>query len=569
MPSPSRSEGRRRLLGPALGFALVAFGVALQGQGAAALAPLRAAASLAVSGDAVDAWERRIASMTRAGSLRLVASVEDTMLEGRVHDRLDQFAGAARIVGGQVVRQRVADGVVTVFGTMHPDDLGIPIEPALSDTDALVRVASLTAGQPIARRRPELVVLPLDDGTYRLAWLTLVAIADDVVALYLDAHSGVEVRRHSMLQTQAAVGVGTGVLGDRKKVATRQASGVFFAEDLLRPAKTITYDMKGDYVRARRVILTLSAVSGVYPQQSDVAADTDNAWDDGAVVDAHAGVGIAYDYYRARFNRRGFDGADARPLRVFVHPASRDPLVSFDVFSRFVVNAFFCRICGPDEDGVLVFGEGMDRSGSFNGQFVDYFSAGLDVVAHEYSHAVTSYAANLIYYGESGALNEAFSDIMAIGAEHFAAATGRRSRPGNYLLGEDVFTPVQAGGLHGSRSASHPVAYAQPDHYAGLYRGSADDAGVHINSGIPNHAFYLAIEGGTHAWSGVSVQGVGNGNREQIERTFYRGFTTYLTSNPTFAQARQATLRAAIDLYGESSPAYRATAQAWTAVGVN
>jgi Zn-dependent metalloprotease len=92
---------------------------------------------------------------------------------------------------------------------------------------------------------------------------------------------------------------------------------------------------------------------------------------------------------------------------------------------------------------------------------------------------------------------------------------------------------------------------------------------VHINSSIPNHAFYLAIEGGTNRTSGLGVQGVGAANREQIERIFYRGFTLYLTPSSGFAQARQATLRAASDLFGDSSPAFRAVSQAWTAVGVN
>ena len=95
------------------------------------------------------------------------------------------------------------------------------------------------------------------------------------------------------------------------------------------------------------------------------------------------------------------------------------------------------------------------------------------------------------------------------------------------------------------------------------------NGGVHFNSGIPNHAFYLAIEGGANRTSGMSVQGVGAANREQIERIFYRGFTSYLTPSSRFAQARQATLRAASELYGESSAAFRAVSQAWTAVGVN
>ena len=67
----------------------------------------------------------------------------------------------------------------------------------------------------------------------------------------------------------------------------------------------------------------------------------------------------------------------------------------------------------------------------------------------------------------------------------------------------------------------------------------------------------------------MPVQGVGGANREQIERAFYRGFTAFLTNNATFSMARQATLRAALDLYGDSSAAFRAVEQAWTAVGVN
>jgi Zn-dependent metalloprotease len=148
-------------------------------------------------------------------------------------------------------------------------------------------------------------------------------------------------------------------------------------------------------------------------------------------------------------------------------------------------------------------------------------------------------------------------------------ASGRSTRPGDYLLGEDVFTPVLPGALVGTRSLSDPLAYGYPDHYSVRFTGPEDNGGVHINSSIPNHAYFLAIEGGTNRTSRVAVQGVGGANREQIERIFYRGFTSYLTPNSNFAQAREATLRAASELYGDSSPAFRAVSQAWTAVGVN
>jgi thermolysin len=132
----------------------------------------------------------------------------------------------------------------------------------------------------------------------------------------------------------------------------------------------------------------------------------------------------------------------------------------------------------------------------------------------------------------------------------------------DYLAGEDVFTP---GGI---RSLQNPMAFGDPDHYSIRYTGQADNGGVHINSGIANHAFYLAIEGGRHRL-GATVQGVGGANREQIERVFFRAFTVFLTPSANFSQARAATLQAARELYGSGSPAETAVTQAWNAVGVN
>jgi Zn-dependent metalloprotease len=100
------------------------------------------------------------------------------------------------------------------------------------------------------------------------------------------------------------------------------------------------------------------------------------------------------------------------------------------------------------------------------------------------------------------------------------------------------------------------------------YRGTADNGGVHLNSGIPNHAFFLAIEGGTNRISGSSVTGVGFANRDQIEKVFFRAFTTMLPVRATFAQARTATIQSARDLYPSNAAVERAVTDAWTAVGV-
>jgi thermolysin len=194
----------------------------------------------------------------------------------------------------------------------------------------------------------------------------------------------------------------------------------------------------------------------------------------------------------------------------------------------------------------------------------NYFSGALDVVAHELAHGVTDYTSDLIYRNESGALNEAFSDILGTSVEFFYQQAGSGRLQADYLLGEDLTEPSGA-----FRSMANPQAYGDPDHYSRRYTGTADNGGVHHNSGIANHAFYLAIEGGVNRTSGLSVQGVGAASRAKIETVFYRAFTQLLPANATFSMARAATLQAARDLYGAGSDVERAMEQAWTAVGVS
>ena len=116
---------------------------------------------------------------------------------------------------------------------------------------------------------------------------------------------------------------------------------------------------------------------------------------------------------------------------------------------------------------------------------------------------------------------------------------------------------------------ANPAAFGDPDHYSIRFTGTGDNGGVHINSGIANHAFYLAIDGGTNRVSGLAVTGVGVANMEQMEKVFYRAFTFLMPANSTFATARAATIQAARDLYGATGPVVNAVTQAWTAVGVN
>jgi bacillolysin len=398
---------------------------------------------------------------------------------------------------------------------------------------------------------PELVVLPRDDGSYTLTWRLRVAMRRDARQYFVDAHSGDTVFDYSDRQTQSAVGKALGVLGDTKKISVRSTTGQFLTSDELRPPTTQTYDLKGNPFRADSFLLRRLTLG-----TADLGTDSDNDWTDTALGDAHIYAGYTYDYYFKRFGRKGLNDADIR-VQTIVHPVHRSDFVIYgDDFEDYFLNAFY------DGNGIVVFGEGLPANFTLGGQNWDYLAGGLDVVAHELSHGVTEFTSNLIYRDESGALNEAFSDVMGTSVEFFFQPAGSGALQADYTIGEDVVRP---GGI---RNMANPAALGDPDHYSKRFLGSGDNGGVHINSTIVGHAFYLAIEGGTNRTSGLAVQGVGSGSREQIEKTFYRAFTQLLPSNATFSVARAATIQAAQDLYGASSPAVRAVTQAWTAVGV-
>jgi len=496
-------------------------------------------------------WTSRVDSMMRSGELRIRQTRNDPMVAGRTHERADQYYRGVRVFGGDVARQLRDGATESVFGTLYE---GINVDPNPSiDEDRARELLGGRLGLTIDAGTPaELVVLPLDAGGYALTWRIRVVSRRDTRQYFVSAQTGATLFDYSDRKTQSAVGRATGVLGDTKKISVRASSGQFQTRDDLRPPDIETYDMKGDPARTDNVL-----IGRVNLSSNDLGSDADNDWTDGAIGDAHIYAGYTYDYYFKRFGRRGLNNADLR-MQNLVHPVRRaDINIYGDLYPDFFVNAFY------DGGGVMVFGEGLPPNFTLDGQTIDFFSGALDIVAHELSHGVTEYTSNLIYRNESGALNEAFSDIMGTAVEFFFQPPGNGPLKADYLMGEDVIRPG------GTRSAENPGVNGDPDHYSKRFLGSADNGGVHINSTIASHAFYLAIEGGTNRTSGLSVQGVGGANREQVEKVFYRGFTQLMPANSTFSVARAATIQAARDLYGNNSAAERAVSQAWTAVGVN
>jgi bacillolysin len=525
--------------------------VALLVPGARAAGP-RAQAVAAQAPGELREWDARIARMTAAGELAARWERADTLLPGRRHLRLAQIHQGVPVEGGELVQQTAGPETVSVFGTLYAD-VAADTRPAIT-ADQAVAVVEARSGVEIGPgRAPALLVLPLADGGYALAY-RLHAVTAAGVRLYdVSARDGRVLRERDDTHTQSAVGLGTGVLGDSKKMSVRREGSGYVAEDALRPPPLRVFDLGGDLFTAIRFLNGDADLSF-----SHLARDDDNTWTDGAAVDAHSYAGWTYDYYFKRFGRRGLDNNDMRIVSL-VHSVRRDDYDFYDDETKglFYRNAFYAG------GGVVVYGEGLPAGRlDSGGNAWNYLAGALDVVAHEITHGVTDFTSNLVYEGESGALNEAFSDIMGTSAEFFFQPAGNGSLRADYLMGEDVITP---GGL---RSMQNPVSLGEPDHYSVRYTGPLDNGGVHINSTIPSHAFYLAVEGGQNRVSRLTVQGVGAGNREQMEKVFYRAFTQMLPPRADFALARAATLQSARDLYGASSPAERAVAQAWAAVGV-
>jgi zinc metalloprotease ZmpA len=188
----------------------------------------------------------------------------------------------------------------------------------------------------------------------------------------------------------------------------------------------------------------------------------------------------------------------------------------------------------------------------------------LDVAGHEMSHGVTENTAGLTYSGESGGLNESTSDIFGSMVEFHAA---NAEDPGDYDIGEKV-------DIFGDGS---PLRYMYKPSLDGssvdCWFDGVGDLDVHYSSGVGNHFFFLLAEGSgdtpygnSPTCDGSTVTGIGHEAAEQI---WYRALSVYMTSSTNYHGARDASLSAAADLYGQGSAEYDAVNAAWAAVDVS
>lgn len=256
---------------------------------------------------------------------------------------------------------------------------------------------------------------------------------------------------------------------------------------------------------------------------------------------------MTYDYWSAVHGRNSYDNAGAK-IKSYVHYN----LVAAGYPDN--NNAFW-------NGSVMTYGDGTGTGG------FDILTA-MDVAGHEIGHAVCTYTANLAYQKESGAMNEAFSDIWGACIEYRATPT-----KSTWLIGEDI---ERRSGHLALRSMSDPNSEGQPDTYGGTYwvnvsctpTNNNDQCGVHTNSGVLNHWFYILSVGKSGTNDIGSVYNVTGITIDKAAKIAYRLESVYLTANSTYANARTSGIQSAIDLYGAGSAEVIATTNAFYAVGI-
>jgi Zn-dependent metalloprotease len=274
-------------------------------------------------------------------------------------------------------------------------------------------------------------------------------------------------------------------------------------------------------------------------QQNSARVEGAKRVKDRSVNNAYDGLGIVYDFYYNIFGRNSIDdkGMD---LIGNVHFEPADAPAGYD-------NAYW--------DGEqMVFGDG-------DGEIFDDFTDGLDVLAHELTHGVTQYTAKLKYQDQAGALNESMSDVFACMCEQWWF--GQTAEEGDWLLGQGLLSMLRRGPALRSLKApgtayrNDPILGTdpQPANMSGYVKGPDDNGGVHLNSGIPNHAFYLAAIGlGGFSW-------------DKPGQIWYKTLQDPLIpTDCNFKQFAELTIKHALALYGPGPG--QTVKSAWTAVGV-
>jgi Zn-dependent metalloprotease len=566
----------------------------------------------------VQQWDAEVGGLVQRQDLVLTSLANDPLLPDRYHEHFKQVFRGIPVYGGGVSRQVQSGATVSLIGVVYTDiDLDTTAALTPETVAALLRQhagADLAFGQV-----PSLIVVPRLLGGYALAYRVTLA---DQATYFVDARTGSILQVSRDRRDQGAVGVGTGAHGEVKKISTTLTNGSYRTEDTLRPANIHTFDTRGSNAVLDRLLGQAVAFD------SDYAVDADNSWADARIVDTHVHSGWSHDYFAKRFNWRGLDGLGAQVVSIahrlltnnafFISPPFGPGRLGAVVFgdtnagrSMAVLDIVGHEIMHGVTHHALLrrTGQGLgdtlwiDRIGpssfSVRGSTFPCSTSVLQYPNGQRRPFVCDDGRYVLVSNHPGDIDEATSDIFGTSLEFFMAQAGRAP---DYLMGEDLERAELIRRLDNPAAVSvttaqGPVAF--PDHVSRRFTfpvvvvegtstnpdvvdlapiafvgdvayetGGHDSGGVHWNSTVLGHAFYLAIEGGRNQTSGVTVTGVGPQSREDIERVFFRAVTHVMPSVPNLSMAAASIRQAAIDLFGGSGAATRAVSDALTAVGL-
>ncbi len=461
-------------------------------------------------------------------AIRRLAPLDQDYPDGLV--RASQYYKNIPVYGSQVVYKIVNKKIVKVFGRLAKiKDIEIKETISLDNTKDIIK----TQYPNLKIQKIEKTIYPSTDNNH-LVWRVFEDGFDRRLEIFVDAHSGEIIHSLNNINSHTHLGEGISLNKEKKEIKITEEGGKY----VLKSTDTLkfeTYDMS-----------SYTGPWAYYSLPGDIVKSDSLQFEDQAATDAHYYTEKFLSILSEDFNRQSYDGKGS-VVKSSVH------------FGDNYVNAFW-------NGKQMVYGDGDEK-------YSTYLSGALDVIAHEITHGITETTSGLIYQNESGALNEAFSDIMSAYAEYRID-----EEKFDWKVGEDIWTPAKKGDAlrymnHPTRdkeripedaSDSRKQMYSR-DWYPTRYKGTGDKGGVHLNSGIANLAFVLLSDGGKHPrrMSDIKVRGIGMKRAIQI---FYRAFTQYLVPSSNFQDAREACVQAAVELYGQRIG--RRVNKAWAAVGV-
>lgn len=392
---------------------------------------------------------------------------------------------------------------------------GISTKPVLDETSAVeVAAATLPDGATADPSDTTLIIYAPGRGTEpRLAWrMEFHATLASHWLVVVDAISGSTLTAYNQVCSVTASGSGVDIFGETRQLSVWVESGTGYMIDASK-------QMFGDGPEEGVITILDAANTGTQgaAQLNYVTSTDPNFWVLPDAVSAAYGLSETYDYYLERHSRNSLDGMGG----------SLTAVVRFGQDYR---NAFW-------NGELMVFGDAIP------------FVGALDVVAHELTHGVTQHASDLVYQNQSGALNEAFSDIFGEMVE--ARSHGRP----DWMKGAQLPFLVQNYADPGS--IEQVAGLPNPSRMSEYWQTTEDNGGVHINSSIINHCFYLLAEGLSGA-IGIA----------DAARIFYRANTVHLVPNSDFVDARLACIQSADEIFGADSNPARKTAEAFDAVEI-